>query len=352
MHECILCKRDMKKSKHQFGSGCINNVFKFLNITKPSRIKNKEQLLYKNIMKKTNISNINKEQKIWLTDRYLTYQYLDKLQYGNFDKLKQQINIDIENVTSISNFEELSTVRKIKLKEAYDLYKKEKKFDTNIDKIKENKYKDDEELKLLITSMSFIFNMYKNKTQYEKNSFKAMQYTFWQTVIEVGREYAGFDISADFLQHSLKETPENLLITDGKVIEEIKNDNQFQENINNIVKKYGKNKNKFIFDSQVNTDYPMHFNNSDLYFAIHSASLKIIGNFKDEKWTLHIKLHDRYDYSDFKEINQYYNDTNSIPKSIFSSTLYNLAYYSIKFKVMKEYDIDIQFELNGFEVME
>lgn len=126
MHECILCKRDMKKSKHQFGSGCINTVFKFLNITKPSRIKNKEQLLYKNIMKKTNISNINKEQKIWLTDRYLTYQYLDKLQYGNFDKLKQQINIDIENVTSISNFEELSTVRKIKLKEAYDLYKKEK----------------------------------------------------------------------------------------------------------------------------------------------------------------------------------------------------------------------------------
>lgn len=352
MHECILCKRDMKKSKNQFGSGCINNVFKFLNITKPSRIKNKEQLLYKNIMKRTNISNINKEQKIWLTDRYLTYQYLDKLHYGNFDKLKQQINIDIENVNNVNNFEELSTVRKMKLKDAYDLYKKEKKFDTNIDKIKDSRYKDDEELKLLITSISFIFNMYKNKTQYEKNSFKAMQYTFWQTVIEVGREYAGFDISADFLQHSLKENPENLLITEGKVIEEIKNDNQFQENINNIVKKYGKNKDAFIFDSQVNTDYPMHFDNSDLYFAIHSASLKIIGNFQDKKWILHIELHDRYDYSDFKEINQYYNDTNSIPKSIFSSTLYNLAYYSVKFKVMKEYDIDIQFELNDFEVME
>lgn len=39
-------------------------------------------------------------------------------------------------------------------------------------------------------------------------------------------------------------------------------------------------------------------------------------------------------------------------KSIFSSTLYNLAYYSMKLKVMKEYDIDIQFELNDFEVMQ
>ena len=351
MHECILCKKDMKKSKNQFGSGCINNVIKFLNITKPSRIKNKEQLLYKNIMKRTNISNINKQQQIWLADRYLTYQYLDNLHYGNFDNLKQQINIDIENVNNVSRFEELSTVRKIKLKEAYDLYKKEKKFDTNIHKIKNNKYKDDKELKLLITSISFIFNMYKNKTQYKKNSFKAMQYAFWQTVIEVGREYAGFDISADFLQHSLKENPKNLLISEGKIIDEIKKDNQFQENINNIVKKYGKNNNDFIFDSKATDDFPMNFNNNDLYFAIHSASLKVVGKFQDEKWTLHIELHDRYDYSDFKEINQYYNDTNSIPKSIFSSTLYNLAYYSVKFKVMKEYDIDIQFELNDFEVI-
>ena len=43
----------------------------------------------------------------------------------------------------------------------------------------------------------------------------------------------------------------------------------------------------------------------------------------------------------------------SMPKSIFSSTLYNLAHYSVKFGVMKEYNIDIQFKMNNsFEVIE
>ena len=78
MHECLLCERDMRKSKDIFGSGCTNNIFKFLNIKKPVRCKSKEQLLYKNIMKITHVSKIDNNQKIWLTDRYLTYQYLDK----------------------------------------------------------------------------------------------------------------------------------------------------------------------------------------------------------------------------------------------------------------------------------
>ncbi len=95
----------------------------------------------------------------------------------------------------------------------------------------------------------------------------------------------------------------------------------------------------------------MKFNSSDLYFAIHEIRMKVIGKKHDEKWNLEIKMNDRYDYSKFKEMSQYYNDTNSIPKSIFSSTLYNLAYYSIKLGVMEEYNIDIQFELNDFEVV-
>lgn len=53
-----------------------------------------------------------------------------------------------------------------------------------------------------------------------------------------------------------------------------------------------------------------------------------------------------------KEIRQLdkYNDTTNILKSILSSSLYNFAYLSMKYKVMKEYNIDIQIELNEFEV--
>ena len=43
------------------------------------------------------------------------------------------------------------------------------------------------------------------------------------------------------------------------------------------------------------------------------------------------------------------NDTNSIPKSILSSSLYNLAAFSNYFKVMKIYDIDIEFTINDYQ---
>ena len=112
MHECLLCERDMKKSKDIFGSGCTNNIFKFLNIEKPTRCKNKEQLLYKNIMKITNVSKINNNQKIWLTDRYLTYQYLNQLHYGDFENLTKQLRQDIENIDKVEEFDKLITARK------------------------------------------------------------------------------------------------------------------------------------------------------------------------------------------------------------------------------------------------
>lgn len=190
-------------------------------------------------------------------------------------------------------------------------------------------------------------DMKKSKNQYEKSHFKAMQYAFWQTVIEVGGKYAEFDISADFLQHSLEEKPEDLYITNGKVVDEIKKDNQFKEKVNKIIAEYGKGKTQFVTKS--NDNY-ISFNNKDLYFSIHSANMIVKGNKYNEKWELDISLDDKYDYSAPKGILQYYFDTNSVPKSIFSSTLYNLASASMKLGVMKEYMIYINFKTNEDEV--
>lgn len=65
-------------------------------------------------MKITNVSKINNNQKIWLTDRYLTYQYLKQLNYGNFENLKKQVKQDIENIDKVEKFDKLITVRKIR----------------------------------------------------------------------------------------------------------------------------------------------------------------------------------------------------------------------------------------------
>ena len=267
MHECLLCRRDMKVSNDIFGNGCIKNIYSFLDLKMPKKVKLREETLYKNVMELTSTHSINKNQKLWLTDRYLTYQYLNRIPYGNY------------------------------------------------------------------------------------NTFKAMQYAFWQTVIETGGKYAEFPISADFLQHSLEKEPEDLVITEGKVVQEILNDKSFKNNINDIVNKYGNECDKFVFDSLKDDSFPMNFNDKDLYFSIHSSELYIEGKKINGKWNLEVKLHDRYDYSKPKNLIKYYNDTSSIAKSIFSSTLYNLASFSIKCGVMKEYDIDIKIHIEEFEVM-
>lgn len=200
MHECLLCRRDMKVSNDIFGNGCIKNIYSFLDLKMPKKVKLREETLYKKVMK----------------------------------------------------------------------------FQDGIDKISKGNFLDEDSIKTLITSFSFIFNMSKNKSQYEKNDFKAMQYAFWQTVIETGGKYAEFPISADFLQHSLEKEPEDLVITEGKVVQEILDDESFKKNINDIVNKYGNECDKFVFDSMKDDSFPMNFNDKDLYFSIHSAELYIV----------------------------------------------------------------------------
>lgn len=350
MHECLLCKRDMKVSNDIFGNGCIRNIYHFLELNMPKKARLRHEALYKNIMKINNMNLLNKSQKIMLVDRYLTYQYLNRTPYGNYDLIKKQIYYDIQNIKNINKEGELKSSQSMSLKQAYDLYKKEIKFQDGIEKITKGDFTDEDAIKALITSFSFIFNISRNKNQYEKNAFKSMQYAFWQTVIEMGGRYAEFPISAGFLQHSLEKKPEDLRIIEGKVIDEISCDKGFKKNVNNIVKKYGNNCDEFVFDSMKDNTFPMNFNDKDLYFAIHSADLHIDGKKVDNKWNLKIKIHDKYDYSKPKNLIKYYNDTSSVAKSLLSSTLYNFANFSTRYGVMKEYEINIQIQIEGFEV--
>ena len=60
-------------------------------------------------MKKLNIKNLNSNQKIWLADRYLTYQYIDKLKYGDYTELKDELNEDIAEVKEVVEFSEFKS---------------------------------------------------------------------------------------------------------------------------------------------------------------------------------------------------------------------------------------------------
>ena len=345
MHECLLCKRDMKTATTVFGNGCIKSIYNVLDIKAPKKLKDKESYLYKSIMKQLNIDNLNSNQKMWLADRYLTYQYIDKLKYGDYTEIKDELNEDIAKVKEVTEFSELKTAKKVELKQAYTLYKKEEKFDKYLSKVS---YAEDTAkvgLKLLWETLPINLIIKKNTNPFEISAIKSMQYAIWQ-VVAIGGNVVGFDSSAELLEHSLTDKPKDLLITEGKIVDEIKNDSQFQQKLKDIVIKYGKDTAKF------NTNVlKIQFDNSDLYFAIHGADIIVAGEKVNEKWKLDIEIKDPYDYTEFKNLEDYVKDANSIPKSMFSSFIYNLAHISVMFGVIKEYNVIIRFIIDNYEVV-
>ncbi len=345
MHECLLCKRDMKIATTVFGSGCIKSIYKLLDLKIPKNVKDKESYLYKSIMKRLNIKNLSADQKIWLTDRYLTYQYIDNLKYGDYAKLKDELNKDIAKISKIENYSQFETANKVELKQAYTLYKKEEKFENYISKV--NYVEDTAKvgLKLLWETLPINLIIKKYTNPFEISAIKSMQYALWQAVA-IGGNIVGFDSSAELLEHSLTNEPKDLVIKEGKIVEEIKNDLQFQEKLRDIVTTYGKDTS--LFNKK---GLKIQFDNSDLYFAIHGADINVEGKKIDGKWNLLIEIIDIYDYTEFKNLEDYIGDANSIPKSMFSSFIYNVAHLSVMFGVIKEYKVIIKFNINSYEVM-
>ena len=169
-----------------------------------------------------------------------------------------------------------------------------------------------------------------------------MQYAFWQAVIEVGGRYFNYELAGDLLQHSIKEKASDYLITDEKIINLIIKDKNFENKMKEIIDKYSKQQNFYIPQGKES----MAFKNSDLYFAIHKANIEMKAEKnEDSSWKAEITLSDTFDFTKWKTPLDYYFDANNIPKSILSSTLYNLAFISQKLGVIKEYKVIAKFTI-------
>ena len=158
--------------------------------------------------------------------------------------------------------------------------------------------------------------------------------------MKFGGRFFNYELAAKLLQHSLEENAKEFLITDEQIINTIKKDEKFQEKMNEIINKHKKEKEFYIPLGQE----AITFENSDLYFAIHIAKIEMKAQKNDESsWNVAIKLSDTFDFTKWKWMMDYYYDANSIPKSILSSTLYNLAFISQKLGVIKEYEVAVKF---------
>ena len=83
---------------------------------------------------------------------------------------------------------------------------------------------------------------------------------------------------------------------------------------------------------------------NDLFLALNNTTINIIGNKENDKWKLDITITDRYDFTDFKEIDEYCDD--NILKGLLGSTANNMAMISVASGVMHEYNVSIKFQMD------
>jgi hypothetical protein len=141
---------------------------------------------------------------------------------------------------------------------------------------------------------------------------------------------------------------EDLEITEEELVEIIKNDEEFLNLINKLIKdnSYDKNEIDITYNQAV-------FDNTDLHFSLHKAIVNVKGaKNPNNTWNLDITVSDEYDFTEFKRIKEYFNSTSSIPKSLLSTTLNNLGVASTEYGVLKPYRVTIKFKLNDYNIKE
>lgn len=114
-------------------------------------------------------------------------------------------------------------------------------------------------------------------------------------------------------------------------MKQIKKDENFTSKIDEIL---NNNLDKNGFQETI----VLNYKDSDLTAGLNKTTLSITGTKIEEKWKLDITITDRYDFTDFKELDEY-------KDSEILSIANNCAMVSVESGVIKEYDIKIQFNM-------
>ena len=156
-------------------------------------------------------------------------------------------------------------------------------------------------------------------------------------------------LSAYLLSISLNSTKffdnkNKIVINEENISRVIFNSNEFE----GILKRYIK---EYINTNNIDITKDIEFQNGDMMLALHGAKIRIKGN-KNVigRWNLHIEIQDRYDFTDFKQLEDYIGATENVPKSVFSSTLNNFALVSSQYGVIKPYDFIIEMDVDNYAI--
>lgn len=194
---------------------------------------------------------------------------------------------------------------------------------------------DMEKPNFLFENLLFAFSTYYRNKKYFGGVIADIQYYFWKTISNMLKKT--YPDGMEFIEYSLLENPQDKLIENGKLIDDIIKDENFKEKIKVCILN-NKNNNHFEITEGLN------YISTDLFLALNNTTINIIGNKESNKWKLEITITDRYDFTDFKEIDEYCD--NNIIKGLFGSTANNMAMISVASGVMHEYNVTIKFKID------
>ena len=177
MKKCSLCGRRISDEKYNFGLGCLKKTCAMVGIKNAKNLKYENQLNTK-IQKLNNKKSLNKEQKQLLTNRYLTYTILDKIDIPYYKDLAKSINNDIKSVNKKITKSEIKRIKNsITLKEAFEVFKLYMRYKNIFEKIQNYSEEElkDEIQNLPWDTLNFAFSSYYEKKPYLSSLMQAIQ---------------------------------------------------------------------------------------------------------------------------------------------------------------------------------
>ena len=269
MKRCSLCGRKISNEEYCFGLSCLKKSCEIVgiknvkNLKAETRLNNKIQKLNSKIL-------LNKSQKKLLTNRYLTHQILCQIDIPYYQNLAKSVNKEIEKINNKTTDKTISNVKNyITLKDAFDILQLYNRYKNLL--IKTESYTKEELINeiqnLPWDTLRFAFSSYYEKKPYLSELMQVIQLFIWKIAVAISAPF--YECGSDFLNHSLQAEPEDMYITEGKIIEEIQGDANFIEKIDNIIKKYG-DKNSFDTEDKESLNYAKF----DLFFALNNTRNK------------------------------------------------------------------------------
>lgn len=339
MERCMLCGRKISDTRYNFGIGCLKKTCLSMHIDDIKNL-NGEAELNRKILFLCNKKRLPKAQSSMLTNRYLTLKILNEVPLEEYDKYKVLLQQDIDKIEKSTKVEELESFKQISLKQANEISKQYKKHENFFEKMMNGEY--DVLQNLSFDIVRFSFSKYYSNKPYLNETTQRSQYFIWKS-LAMSFKAIGFTFSGRCLENSLKRSPKDIEIISGKVINDIKKDDNFKNKMNNILKEH-ENEAKF------NVKEIIRFGDGDLLLALHDATLNVIGERQiDDSLNLQIEITDRYDFTDYKEINEIIGGDTSILERL-GNIANNIAMISTSCNVIREYNISIKFNMDNWKV--